>query len=185
MLLRPTFAARALAAGALAGGCFLLVLRHHVAEEAASPTVALVAVFVAIGVIGAAWPMGTERAGPVPGAAVLAFGLGAFALGRLIGGGHPPVPFGASALALNSLAAVAEEAFFRRFAYGVLAGWGRTGAIVGSALLFAVVHLTIYGAWVLPLDLAAGLVLGWQRWASGRWSVPAITHVVANVLVMV
>jgi membrane protease YdiL (CAAX protease family) len=83
------------------------------------------------------------------------------------------------------LAAVAEEAFFRRFAYGVLEGWGRAGAIVGSAILFAAVHLTIYGAWVLPLDLGAGLVLGWQRWASGRWSVPALTHVVANVLVVV
>ena len=177
---RPT-----LAAGALAGGCFLLVLRQHLAEQTASSPVALVAVFVAIGVIGVAWPVGTEGSGAIAGAAVLALGLAAFALGHLIGGGHPPAPFGTRALALNSLGAVAEEAYFRRFAYGVLAEWGPAGAVVGSAILFAAVHLTIYGAWVLPLDLAAGLVLGWQRWASGRWSVPAITHVVANALVMV
>lgn len=177
---RPT-----LAAGALAGGCVLLVVRVPLAAAAASPTVALAVIFVAIGLVGLASPVGSERAGPMPGAAVLALGLAAFALGRLFGGGHPPARFGAQALALNSLAAVAEEAFFRRFAYGVLQPWGRAGAIVGSALLFAVVHLGIYGPWVVPLDLAAGLVLGWQRWASGRWSVPALTHVVANVLVMV
>lgn len=180
LLSRPT-----LAAGALACGCSLLVLRQRLAESAASPTAGLVVVFVAIGAVGVAWPVGYEDSGPIPGTAVLALGVAAFALGRLIGGGHPPVPFGARALALNSLAAVAEEAFFRRFAYGVLQGWGRAGAIVGSAILFAAVHITIYGAWVLPLDLAAGLVLGWQRWASGRWTVPALTHVVANVLVVV
>jgi membrane protease YdiL (CAAX protease family) len=177
---RPT-----LSAGALAGGCFLLTFRQRLAETAASPTVVLVLVFVAIGIVGAAWPVESSRSGPVPAAAVLALGLAAFALGRMIGGGHAPAPFGARALALNSGAAVAEEAFFRRFAYGALAGWGRAGAVIGSAILFAAVHLAIYGAWVLPLDLAAGLVLGWQRWASGRWSVPALTHVVANVLVMV
>lgn len=51
-------------------------------------------------------------------------------------------------------------------------------------MLFAVVHVTVYGAWVLPLDLAAGLVLSWQRWATGSWGVPAVTHVVANLLVV-
>jgi membrane protease YdiL (CAAX protease family) len=37
---------------------------------------------------------------------------------------------------------------------------------------------------VLPLDLAAGLLLGWQRQATGSWAVPAATHVVANLLVV-
>jgi hypothetical protein len=39
-----------------------------------------------------------------------------------------------------------------------------------------------YGAAALPLDLGAGLVLAWQRWASGRWTVPASTHAFANLL---
>jgi membrane protease YdiL (CAAX protease family) len=51
--------------------------------------------------------------------------------------------------------------------------------------VFAAVHVTVWGWAVLPLDLAAGLVLGWQRWASGGWSVPAATHVAANVLAVV
>jgi hypothetical protein len=46
------------------------------------------------------------------------------------------------------------------------------------------VHVTVYGAWVLPIDVAAGAILSWQRWATGSWAVPAITHVVANVLVV-
>jgi membrane protease YdiL (CAAX protease family) len=54
--------------------------------------------------------------------------------------------------------------------------------VVGSAVCFAAVHVTVWGVAVLPLDLAAGLILGWQRAATGRWSVPAITHVAANVL---
>jgi membrane protease YdiL (CAAX protease family) len=46
------------------------------------------------------------------------------------------------------------------------------------------VHVSLYGAWVLPLDLAAGLVLAWQRWATGSWAVPAATHVLGNLLVL-
>jgi hypothetical protein len=34
------------------------------------------------------------------------------------------------------------------------------------------------------VDLGAGLLLSWQRWASGTWAVPAATHVAANLLVV-
>ena len=88
------------------------------------------------------------------------------------------------ALVLNTLAALSEEAFFRRLVYGALLPGGAAAAVVGSAVAFAAVHVTVYGPWVLALDLAAGLVLGWQRWASGSWRVPALTHVVANLLVV-
>ena len=87
-------------------------------------------------------------------------------------------------VAANSLAAVAEEAFFRRLCFALLLPAGAAWAVVGSAVLFAVVHLTTYGAWVLPLDLAAGLVFGWQRLASRSWRVPAVTHVIVNLLVV-
>ena len=42
-----------------------------------------------------------------------------------------------------------------------------TIAVVGSAAAFALVHLTTYGAWVLPLDFAIGLLFAWQRETSG------------------
>jgi len=35
---------------------------------------------------------------------------------------------------------------------------------------------------VFPVDLGAGLLLSWQRWAGGSWGVPAATHAAANLL---
>ena len=173
------------AAGLAAGGCALLAARPLLPPG----TGPLLALFVVLLVVGLAWPV-RSGVGDAAGAAlsplaVLAVGLGAFALGRVVGGGEPPVPALASVILLNTLAAVAEEAFFRRFLYDILLPSGTVVAVVGSAALFAVVHLTIYGAWSLPVDIAAGLLLSWQRLASGSWRVPAVTHVLANVLVVI
>ena len=148
-----------------------------------------VAFFVALGLVGVAWPL-SRRIGPRPARlsvslGVLAIGGVGFALGRAV----VDVPRGPSALAmaigLTALAAVAEEAFFRRYLYGLLdARWGTGLAVAITAVLFALVHVTVWGWWVLPLDLAAGLLLSWQRAATGRWSVPAATHVLANTLAL-
>ena len=108
-------------------------------------------------------------------------GCAAFALGRVIGTAHPG-PIWWPLVATSVLAAVAEEAFFRRLVYGALAGFGPAVAIIGAASLFAAVHVPAYGAGVLPIDFAAGVVLGWQRWVCGGWSAPAATHAVANLL---
>ena len=51
-----------------------------------------------------------------------------------------------------------------------------------SALLFAVIHVPLYGVAALPIDVGAGLVFGWQRWAAGSWRVPAATHALANLI---
>jgi hypothetical protein len=83
------------------------------------------------------------------------------------------------------VAAVAEEVFFRRLVYGWLQRWGATVAVGVAALLFALVHVPVYGWAVLPVDLAAGIVFGWQRWASGTWTAPAAAHAVANLLALV
>ena len=55
-------------------------------------------------------------------------------------------------------------------------------AIGGSALLFAAVHVPIYGPAVFWVDLGAGLLFSWQRWASGTWGASAATHAAANLL---
>jgi membrane protease YdiL (CAAX protease family) len=168
-----------------AGGCTLLVLRPLLLRDGAHPTATLTAIFVVLLTGAWAWPRLTEvPAGVSAGATALAVGVAAFALGRLLGGGHAPQPLALRVVALGSLAAVAEEAFFRRFVYDVLLPGGVVLAVFGSAVLFAVVHVTVYGWWVLPIDLGAGLVLSWQRWATGSWKVPALTHVLANLLVV-
>jgi membrane protease YdiL (CAAX protease family) len=147
-----------------------------------------VAFFVALGVAGLSGPStqaAARRAGWATSTAALVVGVVAFALGR----GLVDVPGGRGSLgvavALNALAAVAEEAFFRRHLYALIeAPAGMAAAVVGTAVAFALVHVTVWGWWVLPLDLAAGLVLSWQRAATGRWSVPAVTHVLANTLAL-
>jgi membrane protease YdiL (CAAX protease family) len=115
--------------------------------------------------------------------AVVAIGIAAFVIARTRTVAVPssffPLDIGA-----NALAAVAEEIFFRRLTFGWLMRWGSGIAVIGSAATFALVHVRAYGLLALPLDLAAGILFGWQRWSSGGWVASALTHVVANLLQM-
>ena len=185
---RPVAAPAAATVAVCAAGTALLLGRPWLAAVPGDPTLMLIVVFASLAAAGAWWPLpaaessGRARAGVV--ALVAVVGVGAFALGRMLAGGRGAVPASVEWAALNVFAAVCEEVFFRRLVYGVLRPHGAGLAVVGSAALFAVVHLTVWGAWVLPVDLAAGLVLSWQRWATGRWSVPAVTHGFANLLAL-
>lgn len=168
----------------IGAGCLALAFRP------ASPS-GLLAI-VAAGIAGILWPVPAPAAAPAgPPAAspvrrwivVVAIGVGAFAVARALATPvHPPATIAAAAATV--VAAVSEEAFFRRLAYGWLAWWGPALAVAGAAILFALVHIPGYGARVVPLNLAAALLLGWQRWATGGWSAPAITHAAANLLQM-
>lgn len=179
----------AVTAVAIVAGCAALALRPLLWRATANPDGALVVLFVVLLAAGACLPVPgaagarrRRRRGPV--AVPLGVGALAFGAARVLGGGHGPSGGFWKLLVLNGLAAVAEEAFFRRLVYGALLAAGPAVAVGGSAVLFALVHVTTYGFWVLPLDLAAGALLGWQRATSGRWSVPAITHILANALVL-
>ena len=169
-------------------GCAALTARPLLfAAAGADPATVVAALFLVLLAVGVLWPAtaAPERPATVSALPALALGVGAFALGRLLLAGVPAAaPATVFVVALNTLAAVAEEAFFRRLVYGALLAGGPVLALVGSAVLFAAVHVTVYGAWVLPLDLAAGLVFGWQRQVTGSWTVPAVTHAVANLLVV-
>jgi membrane protease YdiL (CAAX protease family) len=175
-----TMPSRAWAGGVAAAGCIALYFRPG------GPW-SLIALFVALGLIAISWPnpVPDERAAPRPvQLAATVTGCAAFAVGRIAGGGHGLLTFGASAVVLNSLAAVAEEAFFRRFVYGLVAPFGPATAIAVSSVAFALVHVHTYGGWVVPIDLMAGALLGWQRWVTRTWSAPAVTHIVANLLAL-
>lgn len=114
-------------------------------------------------------------------AAAGGLGIAAFAIARQLVV-LPPAPLGISAGAVIVAAAVAEEAFFRRLAYSWFSRWGDVAAVGLTAAAFAVVHVPAYGVAALPIDLGAGLIFGWQRWATGSWLVAAATHAVANLL---
>lgn len=150
-----------------------------------TPSIVLALVFGALLGIGLAVPI------PAPQVqrstvclAVGGIGIVAVMAAHLLVPGRAAVPLSGRFVVLDIVAAVAEEAFFRRFLHGVLRPHGVAVAVLVPTVLFTIVHLTTYGAWVLPLDFAAGLLFAWQRESTGRWSVPALTHVIANLLVV-
>lgn len=171
------------AAALAAAGFALLVLRLRLIEYPSAP-VLFAAIYALTGVASLAVPIGPQDDRRLSPAGALALGVGAVAVATVLGGPVISVRLGPQALALNSLAAVSEEAFFRRFLYGRLAAFGAVTAVVATALLFALVHLPAYGMAAFWVDLGAGLLLSWQRWASGTWTVPAATHLAANLLVV-
>jgi membrane protease YdiL (CAAX protease family) len=184
--IRPGSAAEGAAAAAVVIlGCVLLMLRLQVLGRAgAAPLLAATYVAILGGAILVRVPAarldGRPSTAPVVAAALV--GIGAVVVAALAAGPSIPVSVPAWAPAMNALAAIGEEALFRRTAFGWLAQFGPVAAVVATAVLFALVHVPVYGASALPVDLGAGLLFGWQRAVSGTWTVPATTHVVANLV---
>jgi membrane protease YdiL (CAAX protease family) len=169
----------------VAAGIAMLLLRIPILRMPDAGRVTLLAaVLAAILVTSLLVPL-TNDVGHVRPALVIVVGLAGVALAALVAGRPIAAPLGVSALPLALFAAVAEEALFRRAAYGWLARSGPSVAVVGSALLFAAVHVPLYGVAALPVDLGAGLLLSWQRWASGTWTAAAATHAAANLIAVV
>ena len=158
-------------------GCIALATRPPA-------TLSAVLVVLTVGAIGALAPLPVRqdiRPSSLSLPAVVALGVVTFLVAR-VAAAPLPTPVVPLTVAATTLAAVAEELFFRRLIYGWLAPAGDALAIAGAAALFAVVHIPAYGVRALPVDLAAGALFGWQRWATGLWIAPALTHAVANVL---
>jgi sodium transport system permease protein len=94
----------------------------------------------------------------------------------------PPPHYGAIGVITTVVLAVVQEFVFRRFLYAQLERFGPAVAVFVTAALFALFHVPRYGWGVLPIDFAAGLIFSWQRYATGSWTAPAATHVVANLV---
>lgn len=80
------------------------------------------------------------------------------------------------------LIAVAEEQFFRGFLANYLAKQSMLLGIFGSAAIFTVFHLAVYGtvASTMFYVMASGLLLAYVGIRSGRLSVPMIVHIINN-----
>lgn len=171
---------------AIAGGLLLLVpLRYALIGMTYGRAFILFGCYVAVGVIAIAATSTSTAVANAPRAtraAVAAVGIGAIAAARVLTGPAPARPVDAVGLGLGICAAVAEEALFRGLLFRRLEHRGPAVAISASALLFAAIHVPLYGTFAFLTDLGAGALLGWQRWASGSWGVPAATHAFANVL---
>lgn len=152
----------------------------------ADPTRSVVLGLVMGGVLVSALlvPVARERTGPHRIVPVVIGGLAVAVAAGALAGLRPPVPWAATALPLALLAAVAEEALFRRVLYDRLLRVGPVLALATTALGFALLHVPAYGWVAFPVDLGAGLLFGWQRHAAGTWAAPAWTHAAINVGVM-
>ena len=81
-----------------------------------------------------------------------------------------------------TLVAVSEEVALRGALFDTVRSWcGDGGALIATTLLFAAMHVPLYGIGSLPLDLAAGMLLGGLRIVSGGVLAPAVAHVIADL----
>jgi membrane protease YdiL (CAAX protease family) len=160
----------------------LLVRVLLIGSPAATPL--FIAIMVFLGLISIATPLAATPSPLLSRASVLIVGVVAvgatLALPRAAPLAHTPL-----IVAMSIGAAISEEVFFRRLVYGTLVRWGVGVAIVGSAVSFAAVHIPLYGPAVFWVDLGAGLLFGWQRWASGNWHSSAATHALANLAAVI
>ncbi|HYF11510.1 MAG TPA: CPBP family intramembrane glutamic endopeptidase [Actinomycetota bacterium] len=174
------------AAGAaiVAAGSMMLLARPFVGLGADARAALFAASYVAVASASISYPVDARVSRRSTDATVwlpLSIGVGAV-VAVSVTGTAVPIPATVLALPLSVIAAVAEEALFRRVAYARLERFGPAIAIAVTAALFGLIHLPTYGTTALPVDLSAGLLFGWQRWASGTWTVPASTHALANIL---
>jgi membrane protease YdiL (CAAX protease family) len=84
--------------------------------------------------------------------------------------------------AVVTVVAVAEEVLLRGVLWSIAEQWrGTTAALVMTTAAFGLLHVPLYGWDALPLDLAAGLLLGGLRIATGGWGSAAVAHTVADL----
>jgi len=149
--------ATALAALALAGGLRLEIYRQLFVPVALG--LAFGIGLVVVGVAGAA----LGGAAPVPG------------LGR------PAAPFLPWA-AITVVVAAAEEALLRGLLFDrIRHAGGVAAALIATSVVFALMHVPLYGWHVVPLDLAVGLGLGGLRLATRGIVAPAVAHAVPDL----
>lgn len=176
-----TFAVHRVTAGLAIGGACIALSARTATYGLRTPLV-VSALFGAVLAVGMTLPDGSRDRRIHPAVALVA-GCAAVLVVRSSIGIAPGVPWAANAFALTMVASIAEEALFRRALFGYLARSAPWLVIAISSLTFALTHVPLYGTAAFPAVLGAGVMLSWQRWASGRWEVPAATHAFANVLV--
>ena len=81
-----------------------------------------------------------------------------------------------------TLVAVAEEVALRGALFAAVhSRLGGAPAVAVAAIVFALLHVPLYGWAALPLDLAVGIWLGVLRLVSGGVLAPALAHTLADL----
>jgi len=118
------------------------------------------------------------------GIAIVVVGVAGAALGGATpvpGLGRPAAPF-LPWTAITVVVAAAEEALLRGLLFDRIRRLGGVGpALIATSVVFALMHVPLYGWHVVPLDLAVGLGLGGLRLATRGIVAPAVAHAVADL----
>jgi membrane protease YdiL (CAAX protease family) len=86
--------------------------------------------------------------------------------------------------AITVLVATAEELVLRGVLFDAIEhafGGNVVAAVMVTSVVFALIHVPLYGWHVVPLDLGVGLLLGGLRLVSGGVIAPAAAHVIADL----
>jgi membrane protease YdiL (CAAX protease family) len=79
--------------------------------------------------------------------------------------------------------ALSEEMVMRGTLFDdLLEEWGGGVALLVTTLVFALLHLPLYGWRALPLDVAVGSLLGLLRLSAKSQTAPMVTHVLADLM---
>src|SRR5262249_7515135 len=113
---------------AIGAGCALFVLRPSVAGHPWTPG-ALLAVYLLIGTVAALAPVRSVSSASFGVVPVTLIGVAAVLLATSATGPSFPSPRTAEILAFNTVAAIAEELFFRRMLFGGLLRFGALAAV--------------------------------------------------------
>jgi membrane protease YdiL (CAAX protease family) len=93
----------------------------------------------------------------------------------------PPAAFGPW-VAVTMLVATAEELVLRGALFDELhLSLGTAGAVLVTSVVFALMHVPLYGWHVVPLDVGVGLWLAGLRLVTGGIAAPAIAHTIADL----
>ena len=172
---------------AAAGLGIAVAMRWAATVSGAADAVAIGSVF-GVGLLGVAVVSGSRPGRSRASALAIGAGGGAVLVGLALATRSGPIPglspaasFGPWAAA-TILVATAEELVLRGVLFeGLERGLGVTIAVIVTAVLFAVMHVPLYGWHVVPLDLGVGLWLAGLRLATGGVAAPAIAHTVADL----
>jgi membrane protease YdiL (CAAX protease family) len=173
----------------LAGGLAVAVVARAALNGSAGPSAFLAGTVFGLGLIGLAVRAGWRARRP--GIGVVGLGIaGGLALVILPAIARPgvgpaigihPEPFVAWA-AVTMLVAVGEEATLRGALFDSLrATIGVPATVAITSMVFALVHVPLYGWHVVPLDLAVGFWLAGLRLLSRGVAAPAIAHALADL----
>ena len=186
-------------AGLVSLGLLAVVGARWAATVAEAPPLAVGALF-GTALISIAWAGGFRPAvvrpeavaiGLVGAAVLVGLAVGATRLAGLPLRAVPQTDFGWWAL-ITIAVATGEELILRGVLFDALrdavgrADPAREGravavAVLATSLLFALIHVPLYGWHVVPLDFGVGVFLAGLRLASGSVAAPVIAHVVADL----